>query len=1194
MHSDLFAIHEQMTTALTETTPTETTGVRGFFKSIFPTQNQEHDTDSLAKEAFELMLRSSYGADPKLLMASLKRIFDQRHQVYQMTVPELETFIQSLPHHFQSPYTLKDLLPRLAKRGWPQDERFGFLCPLIYIYMQKEYNFRLTSCEWLFQEMGRERIPEIIWLLLVNTARKKQLPLIFEFFREKDRWNEHLFRNLPADWRADIHDLFFGSRDFIEKVLLKESGVNLDASEKWSDAVKVHFENWETTLWHETTLPYNERAGDVTQFALFQELTAQDQAFKLEFYKLLCVRQHTLNHHLNWRIQSLRDKLFLQIEWTDFKALREMMKAHQVMRLHTNTKVLCEAVLKKMKTEPLPLDFYEQLRDFSYTVSPQEKKHFRAVMKAFLEKGDGLDEDYLQAERLKYSGFEPGHAPGMHNPYTGRHPDQARDYFKLLSQVVPVDVIKFYKRFSPIHNHDTYFVKFRLKDDLYEIDTHQLEKDLNQILFNQGVPWQLVAMTKPPGCEKVAYDVMKKEESVLLVNRESWMRFKDALGLKHAIEFYDLGGEVPLQTWLHLDEIDFVVKERADLDSYNPLEDARFAAFTGLFQEKKEGEKWYDLIGHLMCYPTKGKASPTWKKKTEQLVVAIGEAGFQHYVPLVTDQLLQNSEWIDDGDKRCATKGFAWACRFYPNQQTVFALQKMVLAGYHKIKWKGPRATDLGNEALESLAKIGSQEAFAAVSSMKAKSKYPRFVKALEKTLKSFIAKGDDNTSVADLEDRSVLDFGLNHGISETVIGDYTARLTMVELKPVLCFITPNGKEQKSVPAALKADFEGELAGLKSTVKNLEETITAQKKRLEKSWMDDRSWAIGDWKSIFLKHPLLSLLAERLVWSATDEIDNRLSFMPGKGQFLNEKGREVALPENGTIRLWHPVEASVEEVMHWRDFIFEHRIKQPVKQVFREIYVLTDAEISTANHSNRFAGHILKGNLLYGIGLQRGWKMQSDTYPFLEIPAFGLTAHLTFGDCRWSSPALTGKLFFKKPDPSLKRYQQHQQPDLQLDTIPPVVFSEVFRDVDLFVAVTSIGIDPNWRDNRNMDYWRDYAYGEKSKTTSAKARKELLERLLPLTKIRQQCTFEDNFLVVKGKRTTYKINLGSANILMEPNQQYLCIVPGVQAIGKADGKVWLPFDGDATLSLILSKAFLLAEDDKITDPTILSQIGRRG
>jgi hypothetical protein len=38
--------------------------------------------------------------------------------------------------------------------------------------------------------------------------------------------------------------------------------------------------------------------------------------------------------------------------------------------------------------------------------------------------------------------------------------------------------------------------------------------------------------------------------------------------------------------------------------------------------------------------------------------------------------------------------------------------------------------------------------------------------------------------------------------------------------------------------------------------------------------------------------------------------------------------------------------------------------------------------------------------------------------------------------------------------------------------------------------------------------------------------------------------------------------------------------------------VQLPFEGDGTLSIILSKAFLLADDAKITDPTITSQLAR--
>ena len=163
---------------------------------------------------------------------------------------------------------------------------------------------------------------------------------------------------------------------------------------------------------------------------------------------------------------------------------------------------------------------------------------------------------------------------------------------------------------------------------------------------------------------------------------------------------------------------------------------------------------------------------------------------------------------------------------------------------------------------------------------------------------------------------------------------------------------------------------------------------------------------------------------------------------------------------------------------------------------------------------------------------------------------------------------------------------------LILEQIPPLVFSEIMRDVDLFVGVASVGNDPNWADGgpegRYRDYWQHYSFGELSAT--AQTRRVLLERLLPRLKIADRCTLADRFLVVGGDLRSYKIHLGSGNILMTPNDQYLCIVPKQSA--KAGDRFFLPFEGDGTLSVILSKSFLLADDTKITDPTIVSQLKR--
>ena len=56
--------------------------------------------------------------------------------------------------------------------------------------------------------------------------------------------------------------------------------------------------------------------------------------------------------------------------------------------------------------------------------------------------------------------------------------------------------------------------------------------------------------------------------------------------------------------------------------------------------------------------------------------------------------------------------------------------------------------------------------------------------------------------------------------------------------------------------------------------------------------------------------------------------------------------------------------------------------------------------------------------------------------------------------------------------------------------MPPLAFSEVMRDVDLFVGVASVGNDPTWADGgpdgRYRDYWHDYSFGALSATAQTR------------------------------------------------------------------------------------------------------------
>src|SRR5262249_34984364 len=140
----------------------------------------------------------------------------------------------------------------------------------------------------------------------------------------------------------------------------------------------------------------------------------------------------------------------------------------------------------------------------------------------------------------------------------------------------------------------------------------------------------------------------------------------------------------------------------------------------------------------------------------------------------------------------------------------------------------------------------------------------------------------------------------------------------------------------------------------------------------------------------------------------------------------------------------------------------------------------------------------------------------------------------------------------------------------------------------------SVGNDPTWQDGgpngRYRDYWQSYSFGELSAT--AETRKQLLERLVPRLTIADRCAVEGRFLRVRGDLRTYRIHLGSGNLLMEPNDQYLGLVPGRGDPSTPTGDLFLPFEADSVLAIILSKAFLLADDTKITDPTITRQLAR--
>ena len=121
--------------------------------------------------------------------------------------------------------------------------------------------------------------------------------------------------------------------------------------------------------------------------------------------------------------------------------------------------------------------------------------------------------------------------------------------------------------------------------------------------------------------------------------------------------------------------------------------------------------------------------------------------------------------------------------------------------------------------------------------------------------------------------------------------------------------------------------------------------------------------------------------------------------------------------------------------------------------------------------------------------------------------------------------------------------------------------------------------------------WRELAFGEL--VESARIRRELLERALPELSIADRCAVYDRELVVEGRRATYRIHLGSAQVRVDPHGSLL-VVPRKRAGAAELARLFLPVEADDTLAAVLGTAFVLANDDAITDEAFTSQLPADG
>ena len=634
-------------------------------------------------------------------------------------------------------------------------------------------------------------------------------------------------------------------------------------------------------------------------------------------------------------------------------------------------------------------------------------------------------------------------------------------------------------------------------------------------------------------------------------------------------------------------------------------------------------QKWIALLAHLLT-ATAARPSDKWLKCVAKLrdVISTGEVAqaLKRWLPLVSrgrsverikaysHDSRSSANTINEENALCL-RGMLWTIPDLGQNPAEMArlISALAVSAYKKVPGVGPRCVKVGNAAVYALSDLKAPEAVGQLAMLKARVKFGTAQKEIEK---AFNASAEAlSIPRHQIEEMGVPTYGMEEvGLRREEFGqDFRAELRVVGREVRLVWFKANGIEQKSVPASVKSEFGDDLKELQSAAKDIAGILPAQADRIDSLFLGQNGWPITVWRERYLDHPLVGTIARRLIWIFRHDNNERCGIWHD-GQLLDTDGKSFQPADGVEVLLWHPLGRSVDEVLAWRAWLEEHQVRQPFKQAHREIYVLTDAEQRTRTYSNRFAAHIIRQHQFNALCGVRGWKnklrlMVDDSYPPAQriLPQFNLRVEYWvegIGGNYGQDTNETGVFnylstdqvrFYPLDSQASAQHAYHGQylpgaaEPLPLERIPPLVFSEVMRDVDLFVGVCSVGNDPSWADGARegpiQTYWNNYSFGALNET--AKTRQHVLERLIPKLKIASHCSFDDKFLVVKGDFRTYKIHLGSGNILMAPNDQYLCIVAKQSANASIDGEVFLPFEGDHTLAVILSKAFLLANDAKI-------------
>ena len=367
-----------------------------------------------------------------------------------------------------------------------------------------------------------------------------------------------------------------------------------------------------------------------------------------------------------------------------------------------------------------------------------------------------------------------------------------------------------------------------------------------------------------------------------------------------------------------------------------------------------------------------------------------------------------------------------------------------------------------------------------------------------------------------------------------------------------------NGKSLKSLPAALKKDAE--VAALKERLQDLKRQRSRVRDALETAMCRGDVFTPDELRTL-LAHPILSPALSRLVLVG----DDVAGYLVEKGRALRDhSGALHALGNHESLRVAHPHDLYASGGWSaWQRECFAAERVQPFKQLFRELYPLTETELGT-ERTRRFAGHQVNPRQALALLGGRGWVARPEEGVSRTFHEIGLTVRLGFEEAFFTPADIEGLTL----DEVIFTRKGEWKP-MPLAEIPPRAFSEAMRDLDLVVSVAHQGgVDPE------------------ATASTVEMRAALVAETCALLGI-TNVELKTNHAIVRGEHGTYSIHLGSAGVSLVPGTALAVVAVHSQH----RGRLFLPFaDDDPRTAEVLSKVLLLARDKEIRDPNILELI----